>query len=312
MTFQQIQDLLELLPQASIQGEVAPWMDPSVMPDNGADCIRQALNEANRYAMAYADLQFGWRWLQLIIRGDHEFTPAMRRACDPVMRRAHSHLTRQRHDPYVMNALMIGTCEEMRHTRQMLNALFLSRDYDPKKVCQYVNLPPEAVDTYEKLFFNVVDRRADDKFIATVLYPNTRIVELFEDYLASDSADLSQLMMRAGYNNGMRDVLFFAGHADGIGLLADEQAKETPARLESLTMANGFILARNGWLNVRRNAVGVQNARALISAAKIGGQESEGMASPMGTLGDTLTQAMITFKRSGALAIAHKTEKLTK
>jgi hypothetical protein len=36
---------------------------------------------------------------------------------------------------------------------------------------------------YEKLFFNVLDRKKDHSYIASVVYPEGRLVEAAEDYI---------------------------------------------------------------------------------------------------------------------------------
>ena len=52
-------------------------------------------------------------------------------------------------------------------------------------------------------------------------------------------------------------------------------------------MANGYLLARNGWLNQRANAVGLHNARNILQAAKQGGVEEQ-KPSPFAGVSDVL------------------------
>jgi hypothetical protein len=297
----QIHDLLELLPpNISLDGELVDtrWAATSGEGISGADLIKLADQENERYALAYSDLQFGWRWLQLVITNELEFTDAMRHVADPVIHRAYSHITKQHYDPYVMEAMQIARSSVREPARRILNALFLATDYTLEAVCGYTQLDPISVAVYEKLFFSAVDRRLDSLWLASTVYPKTLAEELSDNYMSAETSDFSQLLIRAGLKNGMRDVLYFAGHPAGAGLLADAQARETPERMESLIMANGYLMARNGWLGQRSNAAGFNNARGLISAAKIGGQGIGGAASsPFESMGTTLSQALIQAKR---------------
>jgi hypothetical protein len=107
----------------------------------------------------------------------------------------------------------------------------------------------------------------------------------------------------------MRDVLYFAGHPEGLKVFAEAQAKNTPERIESCVMANGWILARNGWLDQSRNAVGLKHARNLLSAAKVGGQETGVPSSPFETIGTTIQHDMLTAKRAETtIALSRRTE----
>lgn len=303
----QIYDLLELLPSnVSLEGELvdARWADPNREGLSGIEMLKLSEQENQRYATAYADLQFGWRWLNLVIRNELEFTDAMRHAADPVLHRVYSHITQQHSDPYVMEALQIAQCGERRPARNILNSLFLAKDYTLEAVCRYTKLDPLTIAIYEKLFFNVVDRRLDSLWLAGVIYPNTMLEEMSDNYMSPENSDFAKLLIRSGYKNGMRDVLYFAGHSGGAGLLAEAQAKDTPERMESLIMANGYLMARNGYLGQRTNATGFNNARALISAAKIGGQGiGAGSSSPFESMGSTLSQALINAKRGETTAM---------
>lgn len=313
----QIHDLLELLPpDISLGGELvdARWAESNTEDLSGQDLLNLADMEVQRYAYAYADLQFGWNWLKLLIRNDLEFTDAMRHAADSALQRAYSHIMRRHSDPYVMEAMMIAHCQERQNTRMILNALFLAKDYTLEGVCRSTGLDPITIAVYEKLFFNAVDRRAESLWLGSVVYPDTMLVEMFENYMSPQSSDFAKILMRAGHKNGMRDVLYFAGHSQGAGLLADAQAKETPERFESLVMANGYLMARNGWLG-QKSAAGFTNAKNMITAAKVGGQSSSaGNGSPFEGLGVTLANRLIGAKRGETKAMLSRsnTRVLTK
>jgi hypothetical protein len=59
--------------------------------------------------------------------------------------------------------------------------------------------------------------------------------------------------------------------------------------MEAMIMANGFVMAKSGWLNQYTNAVGIRNATNLIAAAKQSGDT--GQNDPLtsaGSLGSAL------------------------
>lgn len=150
----------------------------------------------------------------------------------------------------------------------------------------------DVIRTYERLFFNVYDRREESLFIANIVYPEHRLVETMEGYIKE--ADSSSLLKRSAYNNGLDDVAYFIGlKVDSVeGSLAGGNAQEMANRLESSIMANGYYLARNGFLN-QRSATGVGAAKSLLVAAKQGGddggeQDSYGATS----IGDSLVEEL--------------------
>ncbi len=170
-------------------------------------------------------------------------------------------------EPVVRGALALRTAP-MEAQRVTLHALLVSPGATVTTVAHQLGLDSRVVEAYEQLFFNVLDRRREASWIASVVYPRTRLVELFDNYLRSEP--LGDLMLRMGYNNGARDVLYFAGM--DARLLADLANQDTPQRLESVIMAHGYLLARQGWQNLRADMAGFTGARSLIAAAKAGGE----------------------------------------
>jgi hypothetical protein len=126
-------------------------------------------------------------------------------------------------------------------------------------------------------------------FIKNVVYPDGRMVEMFDDYLKNE--DLGRILLRTGYNNGAEHVLHFAGFKSGL-LNTLASGNTMPAQLEALFMANGYLLARNGWLNQRADAVGLYNARSIMQAAKQGGVE-ETKPSPFTGVADIISNELV-------------------
>jgi hypothetical protein len=102
-------------------------------------------------------------------------------------------------------------------------------------------------------------------------------------------------------------VLHFAGFRSGL-LNNLSSGTSTPGQLESLFMANGYLLAKNGWLNQRSHAVGLHNARNIMQAAKQGGAE-EAKPSPFsGGISDILNNEMMQTLQTDAYSRLQKTQ----
>ena len=178
---------------------------------------------------------------------------------------------------------------QMQRSCEAINALLISSDVDCKYIADRTSIHVDTIKAYEKLFFNIVDRQNDYMFIKNVVYPDGRMVEMFDDYLKNE--DLGRILLRTGYNNGAEHVLHFAGFKSGL-LNTLASGNSMPAQLEALFMANGYLLARNGWLNQRADAVGLYNARSIMQAAKQGGVE-ETKPSPFTGVADIISNELV-------------------
>jgi hypothetical protein len=305
MTQSEIYTLLDLLPAGiSLTGELVDKAPPT--------SFHQHKQKMLRYSAAYANLQFGWHYVQRLLDEGLEFTRTMRDHGGPAMVAAYNYFARNTNDQNVMEAWMLAAAPERKAERHIVEAALCSKDYTLEEAAEFTGLSKDSIAIYEKLFFNIVDRRRESLFIATVLYPNSRLVEMFEGYLSDPTTCFPQLLKRSGYVNSIKDVMYFAGHPDGNGLLASLASRETPERLEALIMANGYLLARNGWINQR--SLGISQARGLMAAAKAGGeQRSASLDSPFTSLGSSLSDELVTCKRAEAkesLALAKTVHEL--
>lgn len=162
----------------------------------------------------------------------------------------------------------------LEHIKSALNAAILTyaddmdHAYHLRRVAEHLRLPVRAVAAYESLFFNVLDRRIDSQCVATVLYPNTRLEELSEDYLRT--APQSQIIMRAGFNS--RDlglVTYLAGVGDRTYMAKLAATEDGESRLTRQIIGNGLLLSTLNLLNQR--SAGWSRATMLMSAARQGG-----------------------------------------
>lgn len=177
----------------------------------------------------------------------------------------------------------------MTSIRAALNAAILTyhdgmdHAYHLKRVANHLHLPVRAVAAYESLFFNVLDRRLDSQCVAAVLYPNTRLEELSEDYLRT--APQSQIIMRAGLNS--RDlglVTYLAGVGDRKYMAKLAATEDGESRLTRQIIGNGLLLSALNLLNQR--SAGWSRATMLMSAARQGGGKTDDP--PMTDIGDYL------------------------
>lgn len=293
MTCNELSDLLELLPAGiTLDGELPA-------PAGHLDLVQKKLHRVRRFARAYANLQFGWHYVCALTNAGAALCPHMRRIGGPELTAAYHYLAHDVFDPHIFEAVMIAVTPERAAHRKLIHSALLARDFVLTEFCQVTGMSPRVVTVYEKLFFNILDRKHDAAFVTATVYPETRLVEMFDGYLSPSTADVESLLHRAGHNNGMADVLHLAGfQTDTLSALS---TADTTEKLELLIMANGLLLARNGWLNQRSHAAGFNNARSLITAAKMGGAEkADANNSPFASLGATFQQEMIATKRAEA------------
>lgn len=268
------------------------YWDQGNRPDSGIAPLQP--HDAGHFAVAYKDLSFGWKTARLLAR-NHAPPPRCLEGDDEWVFRAYlANCSRRYKDDCVQGAILLrfGNLET---ERMVLEALLMAPDNTLEKVAKQMHYRLDVVTAYEKLFFNVMDRRADEAFIAAVVYPRTRLVEAFENYIANEN--LGTVLMRAGYNHGARDVLYAAGFPSATGMYSDA-SPDTVSKLEASIMANGYFLARHGFLNQQSNAQGMINARMLMAAGKVGGEGDKGPLSPFGSgVGLSLLDELTKVKR---------------
>lgn len=290
MTARTIQMLLDHLPEDT--GSLGPdhyqtgWTAHRDGPyDSGVE----------KFAVMYTDLAVGWKVARKLAALNMDF-PAFVQGDDLVLRNAYLYcLDKDMYAcPHVREARYLASNKSM---GEALEGLLLCDDLDYEEIAFRMNVHPRTVLTYEKLFFNVVDRHMDHLFIRNVVYPHGRLAEAYENYLETE--ELGNLLKRMGFNNGKEDVLHFAGFRSG--LLNSLATQNMPTKLEGVIMANGYLLARNGWANQREHAAGLISARNLIAAAKHGGQDT-GTQSAFEDYGPTLMAELVEIKTTEATA----------
>lgn len=244
---------------------------------------------AARFIIAYKDLSLGWKCSRLLANSNTPF-PCFIYGEDLWLFKAYLYCLDNKRffNRHVAEARGLAS-NQMQRSCEAINALLISSDVDCKYIADRTSIHVDTIKAYEKLFFNIVDRQNDYMFIKNVVYPDGRMVEMFDDYLKNE--DLGRILLRTGYNNGAEHVLHFAGFKSGL-LNTLASGNTMPAQLEALFMANGYLLARNGWLNQRADAVGLYNARSIMQAAKQGGVE-ETKPSPFTGVADIISNELV-------------------
>lgn len=132
-----------------------------------------------------------------------------------------------------------------------------------KLVAEKTGFHRRTVEAFETLFFNVLDRHTDGLYLSEIVYPETRVVEVFEDYFQTASPE--DLLIRAAYNHRDVDlVLRLAGMTEAA--LRKELHEMSEAELESRIMGNALLIAKLGLLNQR--SAGMERAIALLVARR--------------------------------------------
>ncbi len=226
--------------------------------------------ELDRFLMAYRDLGFGWHFVKTLVDNGLEFPECGFDTNDRFLWRAYLYLvdkSRYR-DKAILEALAL-TRDDMisGHKRAVINAMLVSEDVTFESIAKMLkkSISAEGVEAYATCFFDIPGRKSDLSLLASLVYPNGRYAEFVRDSL--DNEAFATLLLRAGYNNGVDDVLAMAGvRTDFVGR---SQSADAAKRLESLFMSVGYLLARNG--GITSTSPALTNARGLLTAAKQAG-----------------------------------------
>jgi hypothetical protein len=284
MNYTTIQTLLEYLPETE-EFATSNFFGGSTSVLNASSMD----NASMRFIMAYKDLSLGWKSAKLLASSDTQF-PCFLSGDDLWLFKAYLYCidNKKFYNRSIAEAKGLAS-NQMTRDNETIKALLVSDDIDYKFIANKTALNIDTIKAYERLFFNIVDRKNEHMFIKNVVYPDGRLIEMFDDYLKNE--DLGKLLVRTGYNNGAEHVLHFAGFKSGL-VHSLANGNTMPNQLEALFMANGYLLARNGWLNQRVHSVGLNNARNLLQAAKQGGVEEQ-KPSPFAGVGDILSNEML-------------------
>lgn len=228
---------------------------------------KRAANIAH-YANCHRNLRLGWDFASALVDSGRPF-PAIFSGDDLWVWRAYVYLNGE-DDDVIEGAVAIEGSKRFKTLRGQIRAMLVADGVDCGVVAGKLSLDNKVVKAYEKLFFNVVDRKKDHAYIANLVYPEGRLVEAYEDYLTK--TDLDAIMLRAGYNHGIKHVLYAAGLGDNP--YSRNNAAIGAAELDAMFMADGVLYGGMGWLHQKDHAKPIVNARLSMQASKMGGDDT--------------------------------------
>lgn len=251
------------------------------------------------YAYCYKNLKFGWDFASTLYDHKDIKFPTFLHGDDLILWRAYKFMQGY-DDPVVAEAASWTTKGNEKIADDVQNLLLAKDVRRHHQVSQKLRLPLAVVIAYEKLFFNVLDRKDDHSYIMSIIYPEGRLVEGMDTYL--EKTGLNTLIMRAGYNHGSSVAAYLMG-ADSNHPFGDYDATTGAMEMDGKFMVDGLLYAAAGFLHAK-NATPILNARLSIQAGKMGrgDQQDNGAAIP---LDESFKDTLVTVSRNKAKAIAN-------
>ena len=244
----------------------------------------------NKFLWSYKDLAFGYHFVKLLIQTNTKLPAGVK---ETYLRDAYNYekfgIIRPKDDSIVHAISLTIPC--MRNEEVALQS-FLLKDISFKDISLIMGIPESVIRAYEQLFYNVRDRKKDAMYLASVIYPQSRLVELMDSYMKNES--MQNLLIRGGYNGNIDDIKYI------FGLRCDSGLKETtPSQLaasfEASIMSNGAILANMGLAS--QKAIANSKAENFLIAAKQGGTDTDnGMLDSPASFGDALSRMIMEDK----------------
>jgi hypothetical protein len=238
--------------------------------------------EVDIYATAKNDPTFGWMFVRSFIDTGE---PMPSKVVESNLVRTYCYLRYRAPDHHVRRAL------ELEHNsnwqRQvLLKCMLLMEDQTCDQIAKFLHLTPEAVTVYEVLFWNAKDLLKDKVYINTLVYPNSRQVELGHRYAREESP--SNLALRASQQHGISAALEWLGIENPTQEFGGEvQAKSFEARI----LSTGNFLAKMGFLH-QKDLAAIASARSVLNSIKMGGEKQKDDDSRRGLAGMSLSMSV--------------------
>lgn len=301
MTADKINQIAEQIPEGFTNKKLSP---PAVLVGDTKRVWFPVDKQLGSFIHAYKNPAFGWHTAAIFAAADKEIPVALTGEDSWVFKAYLYCLNQSYRDKHVIEAISLAS-PEMKDVRNVIEALLVCKDYDDVgKIGHVMNIPANTISAYEKLFFNVLDRRNDYSYIKNLIYPETRMVEFFDGYAKRE--DVSTILKRFGYNHSGDELLFLSG-------LPGHKLSEVPAavasgRLESVLMTQGHLLTKIGFYNQTKNTQAIYHARSVMAATKQGGQTNAADI-PLASVSELLSHSFIETSRADASARIAKKKK---
>ena len=193
------------------------------------------------------------------------------------------------YDQHVAEAFAIARLPYLRMLGEMLRASILSsctrpndRHNQVRGVAESTGISVYTISAFEALFYNVYDRASDHAYLANVVYPESRFVEMQEGY--TKNAEMTDLLKRASYNHrDLQMTLFLAGVGDATYLSKLAERPDREQLLAKQIIGNALVLSYAGMLN--QPSIGMSRGQSLMVATRQSGmQEQDNPLSAVGGL----------------------------
>ncbi len=293
MTADKINQVAEQIPDEFSNKKFSP---PAVVIGDSRRVWFPVDKQLGSFVHAYKNPAFGWHSAAIFAAAKKEYPVALINE-DCWIFKAYLYCLNQKFsDKHITEAILLAS-PEMSNVRQIIEALLVCKDYeDTEKIAEVMNISGKTISAYEKLFFNVLDRRKDYTYIKNLIYPETRMVEFYDGYAKRE--DVSTILKRFGYNHSGEELLFLSG-------LPDHKLSEVPAavasgRLESVLMTQGHLLTKIGFSNQTQNTQAIYHARSVMAATKQGGQTNAPDV-PLSSVSELLSHTFIETSRNEAM-----------
>ena len=231
--------------------------------------------EVDIYASAKNDPGFGWMFVRSFIDTD-EGMPSQ--VVESNLVRAYCYLRYRVPDHHVRRALEIEHGSNWQR-RALLKCMLLMEDQSFRNIAEFLHLTEEAVAIYEILFWNVRDLLKDKVYVNTLVYPDSRQIELGRRYALEESP--ANLTLRVSQQHGISAALEWLGIENPTQEFgAEVQAKSFEARI----LSTGNFLAKMGFLH-QHDLAAIASARSVLNFSKRGGEQKKDDDSRRGLAG---------------------------
>lgn len=303
MTAETIKTLAECIPDHCIGRSYAP---PSVILSHDKKFGFPVDRGLNVFVQLYKNTAIGWHSAAIFASQGIPFPVAMK-GKDQWVFKAYLYCLDPDNckDKNISEAILLAH-PEMKGMRDIVEALLLCQEIKScEDVSKLTGLEVKTIEAYEKLFFNILDRRKDYMYLRNIVYPDSRLVEWYDGYSAME--DPGMVLKRYGYNFGGKELFYLSG-------LPSQMLEEIPAaissgKLESVIMSQGYLLTKLGFANQSRHSNTLYHAKGLIAAAKQGGQDSSDQA-PLSRVSDILVKTFQEKSRAVADRMVQQRNKI--
>lgn len=189
------------------------------------------------------------------------------------------------------------TNPRMKVVRTLIECLLIHPGFTFKKISKLSGYPVDVISLFHELFFNVRNRiddpeLSDEPFILSLVYPESRQVQLYRDYHLNES--WVQVARRVTYDFGLSVLFQWLG---GRTMDSEVNGVESMRAVESRIASTGRFAFNCGFQH-QFGAVAINNARQLLQSTKAAGADSADDDSTMGLTRLSMDQgAMAVFKR---------------